>query len=80
VVIRNKKVVGKIWRYTEMFRFLTKEEENDFRLWARNNYTPFTEISELWHPVVQDECRRICEEKQIHFRVENDGMTKEKLN
>ena len=48
-----------------MFRFLTKEEEVTFRLWARNNYTPFTEISKLWHPVVQDECRRMCEEKQI---------------
>lgn len=63
-----------------MFRFLTKEEEVNFRLWARKNYTPFTEISELWHPVVQDECNKMCEEKQIHFRVENDGMTKEKLN
>lgn len=52
-----------------MFRFLDKEEEANFRLWARQNYTPFTEISELWHPVVQDECRRMCEEKQIHFRL-----------
>lgn len=47
-----------------MFRFLSREEEANFRLWARDNYTPFTEISELWHPVVQDECRRMCEEKQ----------------
>ena len=63
-----------------MFRFLTKEEEVTFRLWARNNYTPFTEISKLWHPVVQDECRRMCEEKQIHFRSEISGKGEEKTN
>lgn len=60
-----------------MFRFLDKEEEAKFRRWARENYTPFTEISELWHPVVQDECRRICEEKQIHFRSEINGLSEE---
>ena len=27
-----------------MFRFLNKKEEANFRLWARTNYTPFTEI------------------------------------
>lgn len=63
-----------------MFRFLSKEEEVTFKRWARDNYTPFTEISELWHPVVQDECRRICEEKQIHFRVKNDGLSEEQPN
>jgi len=57
-----------------MFRFLNKEEEANFRLWARANYTPFTEISDLWHPVVQDECRLMCEEKQIHFRNADTGM------
>lgn len=62
-----------------MFRFLTKEEEANFRRWARDNYTPFTEISELWHPVVQEECRRICEETQIHFRLEIDGLSKEQI-
>jgi hypothetical protein len=63
-----------------MFRFLTKEEEAHFRLWARKNYTPFTEISELWHPVVQNECRLMCEEKQIHFRSEIDGLGEEQPN
>ncbi len=63
-----------------MFRFLTKAEKTNFRRWARNNYTPFTEISELWHPVVQDECRKMCEEKQIHFRSEIGGITEEQTN
>jgi len=63
-----------------MFRFLTKDEEENFRLWARENYTPFTEISELWHPAVQDECRKICDEKQIRFRSEIDGLNEEQIN
>lgn len=63
-----------------MFRFLTKEEEAKFRCWARENYTPFTEISELWHPAVQDECRKMCEENQIHFRSEIGGLSEEQIN
>ncbi len=63
-----------------MFRFLDKEEEAKFRRWARDNYTPFTEISELWHPAVQDECRKMCEEKQIHFRSEIDGLSEGQPN
>ena len=62
-----------------MFRFLNKEEEAKFRRWARDNYTPFTEISELWHPVVQDECHRMCEEKQIHFRSEIEVFSEEQI-
>lgn len=42
-----------------LFRDLTAEEEVDFRSWARSNYEPNTEISEIWHPVVQDECLKI---------------------
>jgi endonuclease III-like uncharacterized protein len=63
-----------------MFRFLSKDEEITFRRWARDNYTPFTEISELWHPVVQEECRKMCEEKQIHFRCEIERLIEEQLN
>ena len=47
-----------------MFRLLNEKEEADFRLWARENYAVGAEISELWHPVVQDECRRICEKNK----------------
>ena len=55
-----------------MFRLLNKQEEAEFRLWARRNYTIGSEISEVWHPVVQDECRRMCEESGIRF-VAGDG-------
>lgn len=50
-----------------MFRSLNKKEEAEFRGWARRNYTPGNEISEVWHPVVRDECRRMCEENGTRF-------------
>jgi hypothetical protein len=39
-----------------MWRQLTPEEEVKFKKWARENYTPFTEINPVWHPAVKDEC------------------------
>jgi hypothetical protein len=54
-----------------MFRQLSKDEAAEFRLWARRNYAPGNEISELWHPVVQDECRRMCEENGIRYQDED---------
>lgn len=52
-----------------MFRRLSENEAAEFRLWARRNYTPGTGINEVWHPVVQDECRRMCEENDIRYQV-----------
>jgi hypothetical protein len=43
----------------QLFRTLNASDETTFRAWARQNYEPFTDISGTWHPVVQDECRRI---------------------
>lgn len=40
---------------------LNDEEETFFRKWAHENYTPFSDISDIWHPVIQDECKRINE-------------------
>jgi hypothetical protein len=48
-----------------MFRQLTEPEKEKFRKWARTNYIPHTEINEVWHPVVQAECRRINEEIEV---------------
>lgn len=45
-----------------LFRKLTPKEEKTFRAWARANYKPFTNIREIFHPVVQDECRKMNEE------------------
>lgn len=46
-----------------MFRSLCTEEEESFRLWARKNYTKYEPISGTWHPVCQDECKKINENK-----------------
>lgn len=58
-----------------MFRLLNEKEESEFRRWARRNYTIGSEISEVWHPVVQDECRRMCEESGVRFDVETETAT-----
>ena len=42
-----------------MFKTLTAKEEQTYRNWARENYTPLDEIPEFWHPVVRDECTKI---------------------
>lgn len=43
-----------------MFRILNKNEEIEFRNWARLNYKPFDKIEiGFWHPVVIDECLKI---------------------
>jgi hypothetical protein len=46
-----------------LFRKLTPEEEVEFKQWARENYVPFSEISNLWHPVVRAECAQINKER-----------------
>lgn len=46
----------------QLFRDLDTSDESTFRTWARQNYEPFSDISGIWHPVVQDECRRINEQ------------------
>ena len=61
-----------------MFRLLNKQEQTEFRLWARRNYTIGSEISEVWHPVVRDECRRMCEENASSFDVEDIKDSPEK--
>ena len=45
-----------------MFISLSAEEEVPFRKWARDNHKPGQEISEGWHPVVRDECRKMDRE------------------
>lgn len=48
-----------------MFRQLTEPEKEKFRQWAQTNYIPHTEINEVWHPVIQAECRRINEDIEV---------------
>lgn len=46
----------------ELYRKLNPEEEKEFRQWARDNYTPGTDIKGAWHPIVRDECHKINQE------------------
>jgi len=54
-----------------MFRTLDEVETKQFQQWARDNYAPGTTISELWHPVVRDECRKINDEWQEPTKADN---------
>jgi len=47
-----------------LFRVLGPDEEPEFRQWARDNYQPGDQISDLWHPVVVDECNKINQESK----------------
>lgn len=51
----------------KLWRELTQEEERQFRQWARENYKPLSEINGLWHPVIQDECKKINENTSLKF-------------
>jgi hypothetical protein len=49
----------------KLFRDLSPAEETEFRQWARDNYKPTHTIEGVWHPVVQDECRKMNEEADL---------------
>jgi hypothetical protein len=43
----------------KMFKELSEQEQSEFKLWARKHYKPFSEISGVWHPVIQTECTKM---------------------
>lgn len=46
-----------------IFKKLSETEKQEFRQWARDNYKTFDAIKyDLWHPVVVQECIKICQE------------------
>jgi len=49
----------------KLFKDFTRQEEIEFRTWAKENYVPFNDIKGIWHPIIQDECRRINEQAQV---------------
>lgn len=44
----------------DLWRELSKEEEGEFRQWARDNWEIGDELNPMWHPVVRDECLLIA--------------------
>lgn len=59
-----------------MFRQLSVQEKSKFKQWARDNYIPQTEINPVWHPVVQAECHRMCEEIKSQLNEHRDVNNK----
>lgn len=56
-----------------IFKELTPEEEVEYRQWARSNFdVNETKINHLWHPVVQDECKKMIGE---HKQAQNEKNT-----
>ena len=49
----------------KLFKDLTAQEESEFRQWARDNYVCFSDISGIWHPVVQEECNNMNDEAYL---------------
>ena len=52
-----------------MHRKLTSDEEKEFREWTRDNYFPYSNISGMWHPVIQEECSKINKEQDEKVRL-----------
>ena len=55
-----------------IYRYLTDDEEVQFRAHARTNYKPFTPIEGVWHPVYQDECVRINHELSFYRKPQEE--------
>ena len=50
----------------KFFRILTAEEEEKFRVWARDNWKPNTDPKSIWHPVVRDEWAKLTKGSVTH--------------
>ena len=57
-----------------IFRDLSFEEEFEFRLWARDNFKPFSFIPNSWHPVVRDECLKMNNEALVKELTEDSNF------
>jgi hypothetical protein len=44
-----------------LFRELDTEEEEDFKQWARDNWSVDQKVNPVWHPVVVEECATILD-------------------
>lgn len=44
---------------TTLCKELSFKEQQEYREWARANYTPLDKIKALWHPIVRNECEKI---------------------
>ena len=55
------------------WKSLSEEEEQIYRQWARDNYTPMEPINGVWHPVVQEECVLMNKGPKVHDEIDPTG-------
>jgi len=64
----------------KLHRDLRKDEEPEFRQWARDNFKFFNandykkHIGSTWHPVVQDECEKMRLEYKMGLKMRLAGV------
>jgi len=51
VISENRK-----YEIAGMFKILSNNEVEEFKLWAQNNYEKGTKINPAWHPVIVTKC------------------------
>ena len=59
----------------ELFKKLTEKEVAEYKQWTWNNYKPLTEIKGVWHPIIQEECRKM----NIEAAKNIDGLPSQKF-
>lgn len=52
----NEELTNNLLKGIKVFKDLSPEEETSYRQWARDNYTPYSDIKGVWHLAVQSEC------------------------
>jgi hypothetical protein len=72
VIYSNYKRIRRMMN-ASAFRQLTEAEAREFVGWARANYKPFSEISAVWHPVIQQECANMNVEA-VNAKENSDGV------
>jgi hypothetical protein len=58
-----------------LFRELDTEEEEDFKQWARDNWSVDQKVNPVWHPVVVEECATILDNYIREHTKKYDGGT-----
>jgi len=48
------------------FRELDAEDVVEFKKWARDSYTLYSPISDMWHSVTRKECEKMNEEADLY--------------
>lgn len=51
----------------KLFKDLSKEEQKEYRQWARDNWKPGNDIKTIWHPIIVDECNKMNLEKTVEI-------------